>query len=132
MPVEVIGYNVYRNDSFLDFIVDTQNTDEVQDGGLYTYYVTTVTSAGESSASNLFYAELEGSSVDAAGAETFAVRAVDGGIVITTGAAVRCKVFTVDGIVIFDQTVDGVKTISCGSGVYVVNGNGVSRKLIVK
>lgn len=132
VPVEVIGYNVYRNDSFLSFTESTEFADEVQEGGLYTYYVTTVTSAGESSASNIFYAELEGASVDAAGAETFAVRAVEGGIVITTGAAVRCKVFTVDGVVIFDQTVDGVKTVSCGSGVYVVNVNGVSRKLIVK
>ena len=52
---------------------------------------------------------------------------VNGGNVSTN---VRCNVYTIDGRMV--GTCDADNTISLAKGVYVISGNNVSRKIIVK
>ena len=106
-PKYLKSYNVYRNGSLIaDGITDLTYTDAGLDDGIYTYYTTTVWTAGESGASNivtaqLFYGALEGTVKDAEYGTPIAdaiVESTDGVYTTTTD---------VDGNFVFDEMLYG-------------------------
>lgn len=127
--VSVTGYNIYRDGEQIDSVTECEFTDK-PGIGQHIYYVTTMTDAGESAASNPFYADIalgvEGIS------EGISVKGGEGCIVISSASTEDCSIYAASGMQVFCDTVSGVKSIDCAAGVYVVVIADSRHKIVVK
>lgn len=69
--------------------------------------------------------------IDAVNTDEALAAAVKGGIMLT-GDNTRARVYTISGTCVTDETVNGTLLISVPSGIYVVETNGKSQKIIVR
>ena len=133
-PLELLGYNVYRNGEKIndELIADNQYTDETMTNGDNVYKVTAVYAQGESRYSNEVTVTYDDS-----------VRAIDAAAsaVVTTGygelrvkvcTAASVAVYTLDGKKVATANIDGEHSFSLSAGAYVVTVNGKAVKAIVR
>lgn len=130
----MLGYKVYRDNEYIldDHIQDAAHDDsDVEDGKAYTYHVTALYNHGESAPSNKvqhnYSTALDGIAV------SDAIAFVDGNdIVIANAEGMRVSVASASGVKIHDGEGAFRTVLSVGKGVYVVNIDKKTFKLIVK
>lgn len=134
--VELLGYNIYRDDVRLNAepLTTTEFTDTPDDAGTYTYNVTALFADGESPYSNTV--TVAGySAVGNVAAETSTgcdIHVEGSYIVIVTEAAATARVYSPDGMQLRTAEVSGQARIGMSPGVYIVKAGDVSRSVIIK
>lgn len=133
-PLNLVGYNVYRKGEKLNTdVVTAENYTDSSYLGDDTYYaVTALYNHGESTGSNYASVQSSGVSNQLASAQGKA-RSVAGGIIIEGASGAQFAVTDLMGRTIVTDTANAdVIFVPATSGMYIVNINNISTKLIVK
>lgn len=129
--LELIGYNVYRDNKMLTDspIGDLTYTDELKDGDLHTYTVTAVYQQGESGHSNAVSLSASAEMIS----NVCHVYSANRSIIIQGSENATIRVFRTDGTLAHTCLADNVTRIPMASaGIYVVTIDGQVYKVIVK
>lgn len=133
-PIELLGYNVYRNGERLNDapVAETNYVDKAPQAQSYEYRVTAVYNRGESLPSDSFVADLSGLNVvgrDAAVKFT----ATTGTIIVSGCAGTSVSIFAADGkSVAAKATAQAVEHFAVAPGIYIVKAGDVVAKVVVK
>lgn len=133
-PLELLGYNVYRNGDKLnsETVTGLTFTDTEVPAGNHTYHVTALYNRGESRGSNP--AEVSFAvSLDKVEASGITVKGGEGEIAVTTaGNAVNILVMTADGRTVASAVAEGTLRIPAAAGIYLVATPAGTVKVAVK
>lgn len=133
-PLELLGYNVYRNGDKLnsETVTGLTFTDTEVPAGNHTYHVTALYNRGESRGSNP--AEVSFAvSLDNVEASGITVKGGEGEIAVTTaGNAVNILVMTADGRTVASAVAEGSLRIPAAAGIYLVATPAGAVKVAVK
>lgn len=136
VDIELLGYNVYRDDQRLNDkpLATPEFSDAPVSDGTYTYNVTALFAEGESPYSNTV--TVSGySGVDNVGADAgqgCVIRVEGRYIVIATATMTNVCIYSPDGRMLRSAEADGEVRIGMEPGIYIVKSGDVSRSVIVK
>lgn len=125
-----IGYNVYRDNELIASVKDLSYTDKNAYSSAHTYNVTANWQEGESDFSNDF--SLASVGVDSEIAGNVTVRAHGNCIEIENANGANVSVASSQGILIYNGAAESNLRLCVAAGVYMVNANGKTFKVIVK
>lgn len=129
-PVELWGYNVYRNGERVATEIGETSYTDVTPEFPAAYRVSAVYDKGESILSHEVVVET--GAIYGVSADNVAVSAADGCIVVEGAKGARVEVFATDGRMLYGFTAASVERMPVATGVYLVKVAGVTTKVIVK
>jgi len=131
--IEVIGYNIYRNDEKINSqpVTAAEFIDQNPVNGINTYKVTAVYEDGESAYSEQVSINFESSGIEQIEKDVQVYAAGDH-IVVKGAFGLPVKVFTVRGLTVYSKQGTGEDIIPVDKGIYIVKSGKEVTKVIVK
>lgn len=132
--IQLVGYNVYRDDICLGQISDASMVDTGVSPGLHNYTVTALYDKGESRACEWLSVDVpvETGVNDASASVLLRVKAVPSGIVIANHSGYPASVYTTDGHIAATGIEEGETMLPLAPGMYIVSAGPSTIKIILR